>query len=56
MSATAATTISSNTRVWIVGIMSCRFRKLNPGVSMVQPAQDPLRDYVSEPLDRASGG
>src|SRR5262249_21880173 len=28
---------------------TCRFRKLNPGVSMVQPAQDRLTDNILEP-------
>jgi len=31
---------------------SCRFRKLDSSVSMVEPAKDRIRNNVSEPLDR----
>jgi hypothetical protein len=34
----------------------CRFRKLDSGVSMVQPAKDRIRDNISKPLDRARAG
>ena len=41
--------------VWVAAA-GCRFRKLNPGVSVVQPAQDRLRNYVSIALDWPSAG
>lgn len=35
---------------------TCRFRKLNPRVSMVQPAQDRARNDLPEPFDRPRAG
>jgi hypothetical protein len=36
--------------------IGCRFRKLDSSVSVVEPAQDWIRDHVSEPLDRTCAG
>jgi hypothetical protein len=33
-----------------------KFGKLDPSVSMVEPAEDRIRDNISEPLDRARAG